>query len=49
MSLPNFKKVEDKGTSKSIRRQGLKRIDEKWATRKIKGPELSEALHNKSK
>lgn len=47
MSLPNFKKVDDKGTSKSIRRQALKRIDKKWEGRKVKGPALTKALRNK--
>lgn len=42
MPLPNFKKIEDKGTSKSVRRQALKHIDKKWASRKV-------ALTNKSK
>lgn len=49
MPLPNFKKIEDKGTSKSVRRQMLKQIDKKETYRKIKGPSLKAALENKSK
>ena len=44
MTLPNFHKIEDKGTSKSVRRQGLKRIDQKWKPRLEQGKSMARAL-----